>query len=71
MAIDDMAKKAGDFLKDNTDKVQDALNSDKAEEISDKILDGAAGFANKVTGDKFADQVNSARDAADKKIGNE
>jgi len=38
---------------------------------SDKVLDGAAGLANKITGGKFADQVDGARDAADKAIGNE
>ena len=71
MAIDDLAKQAGDFLKNNSDKVQDALKSEQAEGISDTVLDGAADLANKVTGGKFADQVQSARDAADKHIGNE
>lgn len=71
MAIEDMAKQAGDFLKNNSDKVQDALKSEQAEDISDKVLDGAADLANKVTGGKFADQVQSARDTADKHIGNE
>ncbi|MGO1848468.1 antitoxin [Microbacterium sp. JB110] len=60
MGIDDIAGKAKGFL-----------NSDKAEEISDQVLDGAEGLANKVTGDKFADKVEGARDAADDKIGNE
>jgi len=71
MAIDDLAKQAGDFLKNNSDKVQEALKSEQAEGISDTVLDGAADLANKVTGGKFADQVQSARDAADKHIGNE
>jgi len=71
MAIDDLAKQAGDFLKNNSNKVQDALKSEQAEDISDKVLDGAADLANKVTGSKFADQVDAARDAADKHIGNE
>lgn len=71
MAIDDLVKQAGDFLKNNSDKVQEALKSEQAEGISDTVLDGAADLANKVTGGKFADQVQSARDAADKHIGNE
>ncbi|MGD9605955.1 MAG: Rv0909 family putative TA system antitoxin, partial [Leucobacter sp.] len=44
---------------------------EQAEDISDKILGGAADLANKVTGGKFKDQIDGARDAADKHIGNE
>ncbi|MCD7101527.1 antitoxin [Pseudoclavibacter sp. 13-3] len=53
------------------EQARQALQSDKAEEISDSVLDKAADLANKVTGDKFSDQVQQARDAADKAIGNE
>jgi hypothetical protein len=69
VGIDDITKKAQEFLSDN--KVKDALKSDQAEDISDKLLDGVAGAANKVTGGKFADQIDGARDAADKAVGNE
>lgn len=71
MGIEDLAKQAGDFVKDNSDKIQEALKSEQAEQISDKVLDGAAGLANKVTGGKFAEQVEGARSAADGAIGNE
>ena len=71
MGIEDLAKQAGDFAKENADKVSEALKSEQAEGISDKVLDGAADLANKLTGGKFADQVQSARDAADRAIGNE
>ncbi|MGO1769260.1 MAG: antitoxin [Microbacterium sp.] len=57
----------GDFV----DKAKDALTSDKAEEISDGLLDKASDAANKVTGDKYSDRIDGARDAADKRIGNE
>lgn len=57
----------GDFV----DKAKDALNSDKAEEVSDNVLDKASDAANKVTGDKFSDKIDDARDAADKHIGND
>ena len=60
MGLDDLTNQAKDFLK-----------SDQAEQLSDKGLNGAADFANKVTGGKFADQVDGARKAADDKIGNE
>lgn len=71
MGIEDLAKQAGDFAKDNANKISDVLKSEQAEEISDKVLDGAADLANKLTGGKFADQVSDARDAADKHLGNQ
>jgi hypothetical protein len=69
MALDDITKKAQEFLQNN--KVTEALKSEQAEEISDKLLDGVAGAANKVTGGKFEDKISEARDAADKQVGNE
>ena len=56
MGLDDLAKKAGD-----------ALSSDKAEAISDKALDAAAGAAKKATGGKYDDKI----DAVDGKLGTE
>ena len=58
MGLDDLAKKAGG-----------TLSSDKAEAISDKALDAAAGAAKKATGGKYDDKIDAARDAADGKIG--
>lgn len=69
MGLEDMTKKAQDFLNDS--KVQEALKSEKAEGVSDKVLDGVAGVADKVTGGKFEEQISQARDAADKQVGNE
>ena len=60
MGLDDLAKKAGE-----------TLSSDKAEAISDKALDAAAGAAKKVTGGKFDDKIDAARDAVDGKRGTE
>lgn len=70
-AVKDGAAKAGEFVKENAEKVQEALKSEQAEGISDKILDGVADLANKVTGGKHADKIEEARSAADKQIGNE
>jgi hypothetical protein len=67
--LDDITKKAQEFLNDN--KVQEALKSEQAEDISDKVLDGVADTVNKVTGGKFDDQVEGARAAADKAVGTE
>ena len=67
--FDDITKKAQEFL--NDDKVKDALHSEQAENISDKLLDGVADAADKATGGKFSDQIDGARDAADKRVGDE
>jgi hypothetical protein len=69
MAIDDLAKQASNIFEQNKDGINKALKSEQAEDISDKVLDAAADLANKVTGNKFADQVDGVRDAADKAIG--
>ena len=60
MGLDDLAKKAGG-----------TLSSDKAEAISDKALDAAADAAKKVTGGKYDDKIDAARDAVDGKLGTE
>ena len=57
-------------LGDLTKKASEALGSDKGEEISDKALDAAADAVKKATGGKYDDKVDSARDAADGKLGN-
>ncbi|QPZ39168.1 antitoxin [Paramicrobacterium chengjingii] len=69
VGLDDITNKAKEFLNDN--KVKEALNSEQAEGISDKLLDGVADAANKVTGGKFDSKIDDARNAADEKIGDE
>jgi hypothetical protein len=67
--FDDITKKAQAFLKDG--KVQDALKSEKAEGVSDTILDAVAAAADKATGGKHADKIHQAKEQADKKLGNQ
>ena len=69
MGLDDITKKAKDFLDDN--KVKEALQSEQAEDVSDKVLGGVADAVSKVTGGKFDEQIEGAKDEADKKVGNE
>ena len=69
MAIDDISGKAKEFLSNN--KVTEALHSEQVEGISDSLLDKVADAADSVTGGKFHDQIDSARDEADKHIGNQ
>lgn len=66
-AFDDLAKKATGFI--TGEKGQKALNSEKGEQVSDTVLDGVAGLADKLTGGKQADKIAAARTAADEKIG--
>ena len=70
-SLDDLTKKAQDFIEDNKDKIDDVLKSEQAEDISDKLLDGVAGAAKKVTGGKYDDKIDKGSDAADQRIGNE
>jgi hypothetical protein len=56
-------------LNDITRKAQEFLKSEKGEQISDKVLDGGAAAANKVTGNKHADKIANARRTADKHLG--
>ena len=69
MGLDDVTKKAQEFLNDN--KVKDALNSEQAEEVSDKVPDGVEDAVQQVTGDKFTEQVSDARTNVDERIGND
>lgn len=78
MGIEDLGKKAGEaagqvgaFAKEHSEKIGEALKSEQAEGISDKLLDGAAGLVNKVTGGKHADKVEEVRANIDKQVGNE
>ncbi|MBF4571441.1 antitoxin [Herbiconiux sp. VKM Ac-1786] len=65
--FDDITRKAKAFL--DEEKVQQALKSEKAEEVSDKLLDGLAGAAKKVTGGKHDDKIDEARRKADGAVG--
>ena len=70
MAIGDAINKGKAFLDQNKEKIDDAIKSEKAEQVSDKALDAAAGFAKKVA-PGASDKVDGIRDNIDKRIGNE
>ncbi len=65
MGLEEIKGKIGDL----TEKGKDALKGDKAESVSDSVLDGAANLANKVTGGKFEDEIEDVRKNLDDKIG--
>ncbi|MGO2139462.1 MAG: Rv0909 family putative TA system antitoxin [Leucobacter sp.] len=69
--VTENAAKAKDFVEENADKVKEALQSDKAEEVSDKVLGGLADLANKLTGGQHADKVEEIKQKLDDSFGNE
>ncbi|GCD21461.1 antitoxin [Cellulomonas algicola] len=56
-------------IDDLGDKASDALKSDKGENASDSALDKGADAASSVTGGKHDEQIDTAQDAADQKVG--
>ena len=70
MGIDDIVNKGKDLYEQNKDKIAEAVKSDQAEDVSDKVLDGVADFAKKVA-PGASDKIDEIRDNADKSIGNE
>ncbi|WP_396658397.1 hypothetical protein, partial [Microbacterium sp.] len=62
MGIDDIVNKGKQLFEENKDKVGDFLKSDQVEDISDKVLDGAADLAKKVTPDEHDAKVDDIRD---------
>lgn len=69
MGIDDLVNKGKELFEQNKDKVGEALKSDQAESISDKILDGAADLAKKALPDEHDAKIDEIRDNVDKNIG--
>lgn len=67
----DGVAKAKDVFEKNKDKIDDAVHSEKAEEISDKVLDGVSGFAKKILPDSVDAKIDDVRNNIDKNIGNE
>lgn len=78
MGLEDLVNKAkeavagiGEQGSNVAERAKSLLNSDQAEGVTDQALDGVANVVNKVTGDKFADQVSQAKEMLDGKLGNE
>lgn len=60
-----------DFIGENKKKIAEVLHSERAEDISDKLLDGLAGAADKATGGAHSDKIEAVRENIDKAVGNE
>ncbi len=70
MGVDDIINKGKQLLDQNRDKIEEALKSEKAEEVSDKILDGAAEAIKKVVPTEHHGKVDDVRENVDKNVGN-
>jgi len=69
MGLDDIVNQGKQFLEQNKDKIDEVIHSDKAEEVSDNVLDAAADFVKKVAPDQFDAKVDEVRDQVDGAIG--
>ena len=67
MAFDRFLDKAKNLV--NDPKVKDKLNSEKAEKLTDSVLDRAAGAAESLTGGRHTEKTQKARVAADNALG--
>ncbi|WP_431796603.1 hypothetical protein [Microbacterium enclense] len=70
MGVDDIINKGKQLLDQNRDKIEEALKSETAEEVSDKILDGAADAIKKVVPTEHHGKVDEVRENVDKNVGN-
>ncbi|MCJ1715654.1 antitoxin [Microbacterium sp. M1A1_1b] len=68
---EEVTDKAKAFVDANKDKIEEALKSDKVEDVSDKIIHGLADGIKKVTGGRFDEQVDDAADTVDEHVGKE
>ena len=71
MGVDDIINKGKALFEQNRDKIEEALKSEKAEEVSDKVLDGAADAIKKIVPEGQRGKVDEVRDNVDKHVGNE
>ncbi|MBN9213025.1 MAG: hypothetical protein BGO45_03600 [Microbacterium sp. 71-36] len=70
MGVDDIINKGKQLFEQNRDKIEEALKSEKAEEVSDKLLDGAADAVKKIVPAEQHSKVDEVRENVDKSIGN-
>jgi len=71
MGVDDLVNQGKDFIEQNADKIGEAVKSEQAEGISDKVLDAAADFVKKIAPDSIDEHVDNVRNTIDGAIGNE
>lgn len=70
MGVDDIINRGKKLLDENRDKIDEALKSGKAEDVSDKLLDGAADAIKKIVPEEHHGTIDDTRANVDKHIGN-
>lgn len=71
MGLDDLVDKGKELLGEGTEKAKEFLSSDKAEQVTDDILEKGANAVNKATGGKYADKIQDVTEKIDKSVGTE
>jgi hypothetical protein len=71
MGVDDIIKKGTEMFEQNRGRIEEALKSQKAEDVSDQLLQGAADAVKKVAPEKHHDKVDEVRRNIDKNVGNQ
>ena len=71
VGVDDIVNKGKQMFEQNRDKIEEALKSEKAEDVSDKLLSGAADAIKKVVPAEHHAKIDETRDNVDKHIGNQ
>lgn len=64
-----LGRQAGDFLK--SEKVQEALRSEKVERASDQVLEKTSEIASRLTKGRYDERIEEIKRQADKHLGNE
>lgn len=67
--FDDLVNQGKALYEQNKDKIDDFLQSEQAEDLSDKALDGASGLAKKFLPDEHDTTIDGVRDKLDGAIG--
>jgi acetylglutamate kinase len=71
MGVDDIINKGKAMFEQNRDKIDEALKSEKAEDVSDKFLQGAADAVKKVVPAEHHGKIDDVRANVDKNVGNQ
>lgn len=70
-SVNNAVNKGKELFEQNKDKVQDALRSEQAEQISDKVIGGLSDFAKKIVPADHHDKVDDVADKLDRSVGND
>jgi hypothetical protein len=62
-----LGRQASELL--NSQKAQDVLHSEKAERVSDQVLEKTGDIASRLTKGKYDDRIEDLKRQADKRLG--